>query len=160
MENSRPYPDLPGTPSCLRSHTEQAPGEKMGELPFSHGLELPKINIRLLKGEIKSLIYELEREFRMRKLLTSELMDSETRVEKDLIMEFLDTTKTTIQELEARADRFRVALESLEAKAKNLAALLLPGDIKSLSEAAAAAAAKKMERKRKREKKAKSLPSL
>ena len=158
MENSRPYPDLPGTPSCLRSHTEPDPCEKMGELSFSHGLEVPKINIRLLKREIKSLIYELEREFRMRKLLTSELMDSETRVEKDLIMEFLDTTKTTIQELEARADRFRVALESLEAKAKNLAALLLPGDIKSLSEAAAAAAAKKMERKRKREKRAKSLP--
>jgi len=134
----------------------------MGELSFSHGLELPKINIRLLKREIKSLIYELEREFRMRKLLTSELMESETRVEKDLIMELLDTTKTTIQELEARADRFRVALESLEAKAKNLEALLLPGDIKSLSAAAAAAAAKKMERKKKREmkkgRKMKSLP--
>jgi len=154
MEDSRPHPDLPGTPSCLRSHAEPGPDVKVEKPSFFHGLEIPKINIRMLKREIKSLIYELEREFRMRKLLTSEIMDVETKVEKDLIMELLNTTKDTIHQLEARAERFRMALESLEAKAKNLEALLLPGDIKVL---AAAAAAKK---KGGRAKPLRSTPSL
>ena len=134
MENIPRYQDLPGTPFCLRSQSELGPPEET--VPSVQDLEIPKINIRLIKKEIKAVIYELEREFRMRKLLTNEIMDSETRVEKDLMLEMLASTRTMILELEAKTERFRVALESLEAKAKNIEALVLPRDIEALAAAA------------------------
>jgi len=93
---------------------------------------LKDIKPRDLKRAARQILYELEREFRMRKLLISELNVAEGRIEIDLIQELLSTTKETIEKLERKHQRHAEAIRIYNEPDADLNNPLTPGDMQAL----------------------------
>ena len=85
--------------------------------------------IKMLKAEVKLAERHLETETRMKRLLLDELMNAQTLVEKEFLIEMISITNNTRASLEEKKSRFQQVINRVVSKTENYECLLLPEEL-------------------------------
>lgn len=85
--------------------------------------------IKMLKAEVKLAERHLETETRMKRLLLDELMNAQTLVEKEFLIEMISITNNTRASLEEKKSRFQQVINRVVSKIENYECLLLPEEL-------------------------------
>jgi len=98
----------------------------------NHTHNLSEISLRQLKKELKLLPTDINKQRRFLDLLHAEKNIVRTDVERAVLIDFINTSKSKVDFFEKRLDRYQQCYQQLKEKKSFDKGLLLPDELESL----------------------------
>ncbi len=91
-----------------------------------------QVSVRELKKELKLIPSDIKREMRFLDLLLAEKNTAKTQAEREVLAEFIDTSKQRVKFHQNRLERYQECYNRLKSKKELDPGLLLPEEIEAL----------------------------
>ncbi len=98
----------------------------------NHSRNRSGVSLRLLKRELKLIPNDINREMRFLDLLFAERNISRTQAEREVLKEFIDSSKAMVEYHQDRLERYQQCYDQLKEKKAFDLALLLPDELRFL----------------------------